>query len=279
MNIGGLLTRSFGIGPASMNRAEADALESMRNQQRFRDEEEARRRRAETEALALGATRKDYSIPLPEMPGDGIRAFAPTVTPAPAAPVAGVAPAGAGAAPAAPVSTILETGPTAGDQIRTSTRLGVVGERNAVNAQVQVLDRDIAKLTSELATLAAQVPKKSEYDNFFTYGGALARGKYIEEKAAKQKAELAKLVKTRDAWVSRSKELDKTLSAGRGVAAPAAAPVAGTAAGLPDGQFENFAQAVMMAESGGNPKAVSSTGALGRMQVMPSTLAKVTQHP
>ena len=223
MNIGGLLTRSFGTGTTAFNQGERDALTRMRDRQAFVDEEEARRRRAETEALAMGAIRKDYTAPIPEMSGlnpdtqayKGAAALASMY--GARAPVAGVAPAGAspagaGAAPAAPVSTILETGPTAVDQIRTNTRLGVVGERNTVNSQIQKLDQDIKKLELDIAK------------NQIGYDYAGNQIQFAPRK--EQQRELAKLVKTRDAWVSRSKELDKTLSAGPGVAAPAAAPAA-----------------------------------------------------
>jgi len=120
MNIGGLLTRSFGTGTTAFNQGERDALTRMRDRQAFVDEEEARRRRAVAEQAA-------YADSLgPETPFAGVQGALSGVpgamtsmafkmgTPPPAATGVGVAASAPAAAPTAPAGVAPAAAPTAG---------------------------------------------------------------------------------------------------------------------------------------------------------------------
>lgn len=213
MNIGGLLTRSFGTGPSAINKAEADALTSMRDRQAFIDEEVARLRKAKIENVMSGISMPTGPVPIASapavMPGlTGAEALArvygataaatpsagvaaplplPGVTP-PAAPTAGVAPA---AATTAGVSPPQIKGRTAGRPKSTAE---------------QYYDKEILSTLNALADHMANKPLRIS-----TKGEVPGAGPSIEYKA----------------WDTKRQQLEdrvKSLEAGRISAAPAAAP-------------------------------------------------------
>ena len=278
MNIGGLLTRSFGTGTTAFNQGERDALTRMRDRQAFVDEEEARQRRAKIENVMSGIIMPTGPVPLAnaptELPGlAGAEAVARIyggtagVAPAGAAPAAGVAPAPVtgvtpSAAPPTGVSPPQIKGRTAGKPKSTAE---------------QYYDKEILSTLDALANQNARINQLRAVAK--QVQGDIGRTIPYSE-GVQRITQLEKEIKAEDTKRQQLADRVKYLEAGRISAAPTPTKVGvppllakpDAASFYGDAQFRQLAQAVMQAESGGDPNAVSPKGAVGRMQVMPETL-------
>jgi len=282
MAIPGLFIRSFGTGPDALNNAEANALKSMRDRQAFADEQEARRRRAEMEEVAKGAVMPgDATVTsfgkAPGDKGDFVGGNAYRGAEALAATYGSNARAAAATAAGAPNVGVINVPGNATLSGKPIGGLAVPGAASTTAAERQRhLDYENAKQAVGRATArinqmtveANQIPR--EIGRTISYSEGVQRQRQLEKEIAFERANQTKLVA----------EMQR-------LAKPAPAPIASTSKPIttpeewvryvelqkPAAQFQQLAQAVMQAESRGDPNAVSPKGAVGRMQVMPETLA------